>query len=127
MERTKQRSSVTQVLLFRKATSKLGLNCRGVLTEFGVQSAGRAFCFMATYSPSQKARQLLAAGAVKQPAYGQNPLAAALTLPLTAKTQLFPLSKTQTWFLQWSSRLKIVSSSQSVCGLRFSLVCVFVC
>ncbi|XP_009704773.1 PREDICTED: type 2 phosphatidylinositol 4,5-bisphosphate 4-phosphatase-like, partial [Cariama cristata] len=54
---------------------------------------------------SQKVHQLLAAGAGEQPTYGQNPLAAALALPLPAKTLLFPSSKSQSWFLQWSAEL----------------------
>lgn len=81
-ERTKSRTFVKQLLLFRKATLKLGANCRGVLTESLVFSLlNMPFVFWLPV-PLARKRQLLAAGAVKQPADCQNPLAAALTLPL---------------------------------------------
>lgn len=82
MERTKSRTFVKQLLLFRKATLKLGANCRGVLTESLVFSLlNMPFVFWLPV-PLARKRQLLAAGAVKQPADCQNSLAAALTLPL---------------------------------------------
>lgn len=83
MEKTKQQSSLT-LLFCRKAASKLGLNCRGVLTEslmFDVLDM--TFLFMAIFQPESVSAACCRG--VKQLAYGQNPLAAALTLPFTAK------------------------------------------
>lgn len=123
MERTKSRTFVKQLLLFRKEILKLGVSSRGVLTESFVFSLlSMPFVFWLPV-PLARKRQLLTAGAVQQPADCQNPLAAAFTLPLWLRHCCPHHANLQPDF--WSALVGLsLFLLAKVCGLGFCLVCV---
>lgn len=63
------------IIVFQKSNFKAGIEWQGCLDkEFGILSAGHAFCFMPTYSSQEVCHSGgVTAGAVKQPALWPEP------------------------------------------------------
>lgn len=81
------------------------MNCSFSTGEFGFQHAGRAFCSVALFPCNQGVYQLLAAEAVKQPAYSQE----------TPSSNLSSDSHSQDLALQVVCVSELFSASMVIC------------